>query len=112
MIVEDLYFTKLNANLFLFLEKSLPNRTSRFEAFLELYKAQIVRCKIHPNGINVPVGITYDYLAKKWNWDRKTVMSFLKSLQEMGVLEYKRCGYNMEVRIIHLAYFPIEKRLK
>ena len=81
MIVENLYFTKLNANLFLFLEKSLPNRTSRFEAFLELYKA-------------------------------KTVMSFLKSLQEMGVLEYKRCGYNMEVRIINLAYFPIEKRPK
>jgi len=106
MIVEDLYFTKLNANLFLFLEKSLPNRTSRFEAFLELYKAQIERCKIYP------IGITYDYLAKKWNWDRKTVMSFLKSLQKMGVLEYKRCGYNMEVRIIHLAYFPIEKRLK
>ena len=43
-------------------------------------------------------------------WD--TVMSFLKSLQEMGVLEYKRCGYNMKVRIINLTYFPIEKKSK
>ncbi len=106
---KDLIITKLNANLFQFLAKSLPNRTSRFDAFLELFNEQIGRCNVHPNGINVPIGITYDYLAKKWNWDRKTVMSFLKSLQEMGVLEYKRSGYCMEVRILNLAYSPRDK---
>ena len=105
----NLYFTKMDTNLLLFLEKRLPNRTSRFEAFLGLLRHQITHCNGHPNGINIPFGITYESLAKEWNWDRKTVMSFLKSLQEMGVLECKRDGYNMVVRILNLAYLPKEK---
>ena len=104
----NLYFTKMDTNLLLFLEKKLPNRTSRFEAFLDLLKNQINHGDGHPNGINIPVGITYESLAKEWNWDRKTVMSFLKSLQEMRVLECKRDGYNMVVRILNLAYLPKE----
>ena len=106
---ENLYFTKINTSLLLFLEKKLPNRISRFEAFLDLLKHQINHCDGHPNGINIPFGITYESLAKEWNWDRKTVMSFLKSLQEMGVLECKRDGYNMVVRILNLAYLPTQK---
>lgn len=105
----SLYFTKIDTNLLLFLEKKLPNRTSRFEAFLDLLKRQISHCDGHSNGINIPFGITYESLAKEWNWDRKTVMSFLKSLQEMGILEYKRDGYNMVVRILNLTYLPKEK---
>lgn len=105
----NLYFTKMGTNLLLFLEKKLPNRTSRFEAFLDLLKHQISHCDGHPNGINIPFGVTYESLAKEWNWDRKTVMSFLKSLQEMGVLECKRDGYNMVVRILNLTYLPKEK---
>ena len=106
---ENLYFTKINTNLLLFLEKKLPNRISRFEAFLGLLRHQINHCNGHPNGINIPFGITYESLAKEWNWDRKTVMSFLKSLQEMEVLECKRDGYNMVVRILNLAYLPTQK---
>ena len=106
---ENLYLTKLDTNLLLFLEKKLPNRTSRFEAFLDLFKHQINHCYGHPNGINIPFGITYEFLAKEWNWDRKTVISFLKSLQEMGALECKRDGYNMVVRILNLTYLPKEK---
>lgn len=105
---ENLYFTKINTNLLLFLEKKLPNRTSRFEAFLDLLRHQINHCDGHSNGIIIPFGITYESLAKEWNWDRKTVMSFLKSLQEMGILEYKRDGYNMVVRILNLTYLPQE----
>ena len=105
----NVIFTKLNAELFQFLAKSLPNRTSRFDAFLYLFKHQINHCDGHPNGINIPFGITYESLAKEWNWDRKTVISFLKSLQEMGVLECKRDGYNMVVRILNLAYLPTQK---
>lgn len=106
---ENLYFTKINTNLLLFLEKKLPNRISRFEAFLDLFKHQINHCDVHPNGINIPFGITYESLAKEWNWDRKIIMSFLKSLQKMGVLEYKRNGYNMVVHILNLTYLPKEK---
>lgn len=105
----NLYFTKIDTKLLLFLKKKLPNRTTRFEAFLYLFKHQINHCDGHPNGINIPLGVTYESLAKEWNWDRKTVMSFFKSLQKMGILEYKRDGYNMVVHILNLTYLPKEK---
>ena len=89
--------------------KSLPNRTSRFDAFLYLYERQTT----HPdyllkNSINIPLNITYDKLAERWNWDRKTVMVFLKSLQKIGVLEVKRESCNMTIRILNIALVPSE----
>jgi DNA-binding MarR family transcriptional regulator len=106
-------FTKLNAELFQFLAKSLPNRTSRFNAFLYLYERQEGHFDaLLKYGVNIPFGTTYNQLAKRWGWDRKTVMSFLKSLHKMGVLEVKRASRNIEIRILNLACVPQETSLE
>jgi len=79
----NVIFNKLNAELFQFLAKSLPNRTSRFDAFLYLYERQAGHFDaLLKYGFNIPFGTTYNQLAKRWGWDRKTVMSFLKSLHK------------------------------
>lgn len=106
---QKLIFTKLNADLFQFLAKSLPNRTSRFDAFLYLYERQTG----HPDdllkyGINIPFNATYNQLAERWGWDRKTVMSFLKSLQNMDVIEVKRASSNICIHVKNLAYLEPE----
>ena len=103
----NVIFTKLSADLFPFLAKSLPNRTSRFDAFLYLYKCQTDHFDaLLKYGLNIPFGTTYDQLAERWRWDRKTVMLFLKSLQKMGILEVKRASCNIEIRILNLACVP------
>lgn len=105
----NVIFTKLNAELFQFLAKSLPNRTSRFDAFLYLYECQTDHFDaLLKYGVNIPFGATYNQLAERWGWDRKTVMSFLKALHNMGVLEVKRASCNIEIRILNLAYVPQE----
>ena len=105
----NIFFTRLNAELFQFLSKSLPNRASRFDAFLYLYECQTDHFDaLLKYGINIPFGTTYNQLAERWRWDRKTVMLFLKSLQKMGILEVKRASCNIEIRIINLACFPLE----
>jgi DNA-binding IclR family transcriptional regulator len=63
-------------------------------------------------GVNIPFGATYNQLAERWGWDRKTVMSYLKALQKMGVLEVKRASYNIEIRILNLACLPQETSLE
>ena len=105
----NVIFNKLNAELFQFLAKSLPNRTSRFDAFLYLYERQAGHFDVLLKyGFNIPFGTTYNQLAKRWGWDRKTVMSFLKSLHKMGVLEVKRASCNIEIRILNLVCVPQE----
>lgn len=86
---ENLYFTKINTNLLLFLGKKLPNRTSRFEAFLDLLRHQINHCDGHSNGINIPFGITYESLAKEWNWDRKRLCRFSNRCRKWEFLNTK-----------------------
>ena len=101
------FFTKLNAELFQFLAKSLPNRTSRFDAFLYLYERQTDHFDaLLKYGVNIPFGTTYNQLAKRWGWDRKTVMSFLKSLHKMGVVEVKRDSRNITICILNLTCVP------
>ena len=105
----NVIFTKLNAELFHFLAKSLPNRTSRFDAFLYLYERQTGHFDdLLKYGVNIPFGATYNQLAERWGWDRKTVMSYLKALQKMGALEIKRASCNIEIRILNLAFVPQE----
>ena len=100
----NVIFTKLNAELFQFLAKSLPNRTSRVDAFLYFYDRQTNYFDdLLKYGVNIPFGATYNQLAERWGWDRKTVMSFLKTLHNMGVLEVKRASCNIEIRILNLV---------
>ena len=52
----NVIFTKLNAELFQFLAKSLPNRTSRFDAFLYLYERQTDHFDdLLKYGVNIPL---------------------------------------------------------
>ena len=109
----NIIFTKLNAELFQFLAKSLPNRTSRFDAFLYLYERQTDHFDaLLKYGVNIPFGATYNQLAERWGWDRKTVMSFLKSLHKMGVIEVKRDSRNITICILNLTCVPQETSLE
>jgi len=105
---QNIIFTKLNADLFPFLAKSLPGRTSRFFAFLDLYEQQIKDIKVFGHyALEIPFFVAYQDLSERWNWDRKTVMLFLQSLQKMGVIEVKREYRRVTVRILNLAIAPL-----
>ena len=71
-------FTKLHADLLRFISKSL-------------------------NGPNAPRHYTILGLSNKWKWDRKTVMSFLKSLQDMDVISVKGDVSGITIRVLHLV---------
>jgi predicted transcriptional regulator len=89
------------------LAKSLPGRTSRFFAFLDLYEQQIKDFKVFGHyALEIPFFIAYQDLSERWNWDRKTVMIFLQSLQKMGVIEIKREYRRVTVHILNLAIAP------
>lgn len=104
---QNIIFTKLNADLFPFLAKSLPGRTSRFFAFLDLYEQQIKDIKVFGHyALEIPFFVAYQDLSERWNWDRKTVMLFLQSLQKMGVIEVKREYRRVTVHILNLAIAP------
>ena len=98
---QNIIFTKLNADLFPFLAKSLPGRASRFFAFLDLYEQQIKDFKVFGYyALEIPFFIAYQDLSEHWNWDRKTV-------QKMGVIEVKREYRRVTVRILNLAIAPL-----
>ena len=104
---QNIIFTKLNANLFPFLAKSLTGRISRFYAFLDLYEQQIKDYKVFGHyALEIPFFVAYQDLSERWNWDRKTVMLFLQSLHKMGVIEVKREYRRVTIRILNLAVSP------
>ena len=106
----NIIFTKLNADLFQFLAEPLPYKTSRFDAFRYLYECQTdnfdVLLKYY---INVPFDTTYKQLAIEWGWERKAVMSFLRSLPKMGILEIKRKYRIIYIHILNLACIETEE---
>ena len=67
----------LQSDLLRFISKSLPNKTSRYDAFMYLLENQIELINQYKNGSNAPRHYTILGLSNKWKWDRKTVMSFL-----------------------------------
>lgn len=95
-------FTKLHADLLRFISKSLPNKTSRYDAFMYLLENQIELINQYKNGSNAPRHYTILGLSNKWKWDRKTVMSFLKSLQNMDVISVKGDVSGITIRVLHL----------
>ena len=107
----NIIFTKLNADLFQFLAKSQTNGTSRIDAFLYLYECQTdnfdVLLKYY---INVSFDTTYKQLAIEWGWERKAVMSFLRTLQKMGILEIKRSSRYIHIHIKNLACLESEAK--
>ena len=109
----NIIFTKLNADLFQFLAEPLPYKTSRFDAFRYLYECQTdnfdVLLKYY---INVSFDTTYKQLAIEWGWERKAVMSFLRSLQKMGILEIKRSSRYIHIHIKNLACLDSETKVE
>ena len=81
----NIIFTKLNAELFQFLAEPLPYKTSR------------------------SFDTTYKQLAIEWGWERKVVISFLRSLQKMGIVEVKRKYRIIYIHILNLACIETEE---
>ena len=106
----NIIFTKLNADLFQFLAKSQTNGTSRIDAFLYLYECQTDNFdELVKYTINIPFDTKYKQLAETWGWERKAVMSFLRSLQKMGVVEVKRKYCIIYIHILNLACIETEE---
>ena len=72
------------------------------------YEQQIKDFKVFGHyALEIPLFIAYQDLSERWNWDRKTVMIFLQSLQKMGVIEVKREYRRVTVHILNLAIAPL-----
>ena len=72
------------------------------------YEQQIKDFKVFGYyALEIPFFIAYQDLSERWNWDRKTVMIFLQSLQKMGVIEVKREYRRVTVHILNLAIAPL-----
>ena len=99
----NVIFTKLHADLLQFISKSLPNKTSRYDAFMYLLENQIELINQYKYGQNAPRHYTILGLSKKWKWDRKTVMSFLKSLQNMDAISAQGDVSGISIRVLHLV---------
>jgi DNA-binding MarR family transcriptional regulator len=108
----NIIFTKLNAELFQFLAEPLPYKTSRFDAFRYLYECQTDNFDVLVNTINIPFDTKYKQLAERWGWERKAVMSFLRSLQKMGILEIKRSSRYIHIHIKNLACLDSETKVE
>ena len=109
----NIIFTKLNADLFQFLAKSQTNGTSRIDAFLYLYECQTDNFDdLVKYTINIPFDTKYKQLAERWGWERKAVMSFLRSLQKMGILEIKRSSRYIHIHIKNLACMESETKVE
>ena len=109
----NIFFTKLNADLFQFLAKSQTNGTTRIDAFLYLYECQTDNFDdLVKYTINIPFDTKYKQLAERWGWERKAVMSFLRSLQKMGVLEIKRSSRYIHIHIKNLACMESETKVE
>ena len=109
----NIFFTKLNADLFQFLAKSQTNGTTRMDAFLYLYECQTDNFdELVKYTINIPFDTKYKQLAERWGWERKAVMSFLRSLHKMGILEIKRSSRYIHIHIKNLACLDSETKVE
>ena len=80
-------------SLMRYLVKSLPNRTSRFEAFQYLVSRQITKLEAdYYGGRDIPFLAKVCDLSKRWKWSRNTVFSFLKTLENEDVIKVKQCA--------------------
>ena len=98
-------------SLMRYLVKSLPNRTSRFEAFQYLVSRQITKLEAdYYGGRDIPFLAKVCDLSKRWKWSRNTVFSFLKTLEEEDVLEVKQCTDGTLIRVLNII--PSYKKMR
>ena len=87
------FYLTMSDSLIRFLGKSLPNKTSRYEAFLYLVNRQKAKVDLDfDGGVHIPFLAKVGDLSKRWNWCRNTVFSFLKTLEEEDVIKVKQCA--------------------
>ena len=87
-----------------FLGKSLPNKTSRYEAFLYLVNRQKAKVDLDfDGGVRIPFLAKIGDLSKRWNWCRNTVFSFLKTLEDEGAIEVKQCMDGTLIRVLNIS---------
>ena len=95
------FYIAISDCLIRFLGKSLPNRTSRFEAFQYLVAKQKVKVdQDFDGGVRIPFLAKVSDLSKRWNWSRNTVFSFLKTLQDEGLIEVKQCADGTLIHVV------------
>ena len=97
------FYIAISDCLIRFLGKSLPNRTSRFEAFQYLVSKQKVKVdQDFDGGVRIPFLAKVSDLSKRWNWSRNTVFSFLRTLENDGAIEVKQCQNGTLIRVLNI----------
>ena len=97
------FYIAISDCLIRFLGKSLPNRTSRFEAFQYLVAKQKVKVdQDFDGGVRIPFLAKVSDLSKRWNWSRNTVFSFLRTLENDGAIEVKQCKNGTLIRVLNI----------
>ena len=97
------FYIAISDCLIRFLGKSLPNRTSRFEAFQYLVAKQKVKVdQDFDGGVRIPFLAKVSDLSKRWNWSRNTVFSFLRTLENDGAIEVKQCQNGTLIRVLNI----------
>ena len=97
------FYIAISDCLIRFLGKSLPNRTSRFEAFQYLVAKQKVKVdQDFEGGARIPFLAKVSDLSKRWNWSRNTVFSFLRTLENDGAIEVKQCQNGTLIRVLNI----------
>ena len=97
------FYIAISDCLIRFLGKSLPNRTSRFEAFQYLVAKQKVKVdQDFDGGVRIPFLAKVSDLSKRWNWSRHTVFSFLRTLENDGAIEVQQCQNGTLIRVLNI----------
>ena len=97
------FLVYLSDSLIRYLGKSLPNKASRYEAFQYIIGKQKEKIDLdRDGGANVPFLAKVSDLAKRWNWSRNTVFSFLRTLENDGAIEVKQCQNGTLIRVLNI----------
>ena len=97
------FYIAISDCLIRFLGKSLPNRTSRFEAFQYLVAKQKMKVdQDFDGGVRILFLAKVSDLSKRWNWSRNTVFSFLRTLENDGAIEVKQCQNGTLIRVLNI----------
>ena len=106
------FLVYLSDSLIRYLGKSLPNKASRYEAFQYIIGKQKEKIDLdRDGGANVPFLAKVSDLAKRWNWSRNTVFSFLKTLQDEGLIEVKQCADGTLIHVVGI-YMLMPRKTK
>jgi|GEM_PF-2760160 len=86
------------------LKPNNEGKASRLEALNYLVMKQKLLLDIHfEGGSKTSFRLSVLRISKQWNWNRRTVKSFLLDLQSMGIIELERNQYGFYVRVLNIT---------